>query len=642
MTQGWIEKVAESAKVSVAEAARMLSYRGIRPDRSLRPARSLVVNRIAFTGEKKGTAAGKIAFDWSGLSSGVWAVTSHANLVGKSSVLEVLLWCFRGEPKNLQDDVRSWLESVVVGFEVDDQRYLIEFDVVDKVPSGTLSRLRPDGAADALDRFTSDPGFAAAMSRFMMDTLDLDPVPARQGDEEDKQTVVHGWTALSGALYFGGDHKLLLGDVQWGGLPARMLQMYVGLPWASTVMQASTAKKEVEQELARATRATSETAARTVQARGRIEAELQAARETLLQAVAEQATAAELDRLASEIARLSAIALEMEQRVSTAEDEYRLLKQMADDDERSARNLRENLIATSFFNGLQPTCCPRCDAAVTKDRVKRESAQFSCSLCSEPIAEEQLDGASDAIDEAEQRHAMSQAAAERSKAELPPLRAQLKHTRTSLQTTRDALVTAAQSDAFVKRRDAELEVARLEGALKERQSEPTGFLPPADAALVDAALTESSSAFEAQRGDLLERLNEEILRLGKSFGVLRLEKVKLNWVAQMRLEKGGQATAFSKLTAGERLRLRIATAIALIRVGRERGVGRHPGLLIIDSPGAEETSDSDLATLLAELKQIAGETPGLQILIASADAPAVLSALGKDRCRVAAAGAYLW
>lgn len=642
MTQGWIEKVADTAKISVGEAARMLSHRGIRPDRSLRPARSLVVNRIAFAGEKRGTATGRIAFDWSGLSSGVWAVTSHANLVGKSSVLEVLLWCFRGEPKSLQEDVRSWLKSVLVGFEVDDQRYLVEFDVVEKVPNGTLSRLRPDGAVDVLDRFTSDAGFAAAMSRFMMDTLDLDPVPARQGNEEDKQTVVHGWTALSGALYFGGDHKLLLGDVQWGGLPARMLQMYVGLPWASTVMQASTAKKEVEQELARATRATSETAARTVQARSRIEVELEAARETLATAMAEQATAAELDQLAGEIGRLSAVVLEMEQRVSAAEDEYKLLKQTADDDERSVRNLRENLVATSFFNGLQPTCCPRCDAAVTKDRVTRESAQFSCSLCSEPIAEEQLDGASDAIEEAERRHSISQVTVERSKAGLPPLRAQLKLTRASLQTTRDALVKAAQSDAFAKRRGAELEVARLEGALKERQSEPTGFLPPADAALVDAALAEANAAFEAQRGDLLERLNDEILRLGKSFGVLRLEKVKLNWVAQMRLEKGGQPTSFSKLTAGERLRLRIATAIALIRVGRERGVGRHPGLLVIDSPGAEETSDSDLATLLGELKKIAGETPGLQILVASADAPAVLSALGENKCRVAAAGTYLW
>jgi hypothetical protein len=41
--------------------------------------------------------------------------------------------------------------------------------------------------------------------------------------------------------------------------------------------------------------------------------------------------------------------------------------------------------------------------------------------------------------------------------------------------------------------------------------------------------------------------------------------------------------------------------------------------LIIHSPGAEEVSDIDLAARLGELQTIAKETPGLQILVASAN-----------------------
>jgi hypothetical protein len=86
----------------------------------------------------------------------------------------------------------------------------------------------------------------------------------------------------------------------------------------------------------------------------------------------------------------------------------------------------------------------------------------------------------------------------------------------------------------------------------------------------------------------------------------------------------------------------LATAISLLRVGHERGLGRHPGLLIIDSPGNEEVSDIDLSALLGELQLIARETPGLQIIVASANAPKIVAQLGEDYCKVAAEGENLW
>lgn len=90
------------------------------------------------------------------------------------------------------------------------------------------------------------------MARFMMDALDLDLLPAMQGDEDDKDVVEHGWLALSNVFYLGGEHKILLGDAQMAGLPARMLQMYVGLPWASTKTFVTTAKKELDQKRTKA------------------------------------------------------------------------------------------------------------------------------------------------------------------------------------------------------------------------------------------------------------------------------------------------------------------------------------------------------------------------------------------------------
>lgn len=642
MTASWLEKVAEKIGMSPVEAELALRRRGIVADRPMRPARTLTITAVAFKGEKSGKAQGTINFFWEGLKPGIWAITSEKNFAGKSSIIEIILWCLRGTPKNLQEDVHKWLNWVALDFMVDEQPYRIEFTVEAGVPSGTLMLIQPGGGSMIIDRFSTDQGFAATMSQFMMNTLDLDPIPAMQGREGDKKAVEHGWTALSGGLYFGGDHKLLLGDVQMAGLPGRMLQMYVGLPWALTVMQARTVKKEVEQEQDQSNRAAARAAMEATKARTRLETDLAAAKKTLAGLSPTEATAEELERLASELGKLSPIAIDQATRHAAAKADLQALRGVADTDQRTLRNLRENIVAEQFFNGLEPVCCPRCEAKVSGERIKRESVDLNCSLCAEQIPVETMEGVSETIEESERRAQASNAAVERAVAHEASLRRLANDASKAVDAARKALEKAATATTFQQRRDAELAVARLEGALKERKIDGASPAPSPDLALVRAATKEAETAYDESRGDILQRLSEEILSLAQRLGVRMLEAVKLGSNATLALTKGGESTSFSRVTAGERLRLRLATAVALLRVGRERGLGRHPGLLIIDSPGAEEVSDIDLAALLGELQTIAKETPGLQILVASANPPAIVNQLGEDWCRIAEKAAYLW
>lgn len=642
MSGSWLETVAAKAGMRPAEAELALRKRGIVADRPLRPARTITVRRIAFQGEKRGTAQGPIDFDWSNLTAGVWAVTSERNFRGKSTVIEILLWTLRGTPKRLQDDVRGWLSGVCVEFDVDDQRYVVDFAVEAGIPRGSLARRRASGETDELDRFLSNEGFEAAMARFMMGTLDLDPITAMHGKEGERQVIEHGWAALSGGLYYGGDHKQLLGDVQMAGLPARMLQMYIGMPWATTKMQAGTAKRELDQEAEKASKAAATAAKDAQTARTRIEGELQKAKTALAGFAPETGTAAELERLAGEVVRLSPIALDLVQRHARAENEATELERLATADERAVRDMRENIVATQFFNGLQPVCCPRCETRVSSERLKRESKDLSCSLCAEDIPIDEMEGASDGLDAIEHRFAAAKDAAARARTDVKALGEQSSASTGELNKTRQALAKAASSATFEQRRKAELEVARLEGALKERQIAANPPSVSTDVALVDAAYAEAEKAYMVGRGDILDRLNTEILALARQLGVQMLEEVNLNTNATMRLKKGGAPTSFSNVTAGERLRLRIATAVALLRVGQERGLGRHPGLLIVDSPAAEEVSPDDLTAVLSELEGIAQETKGLQILIGSANANAIVAQLGEQRCRSATGDDYLW
>jgi hypothetical protein len=160
--------------------------------------------------------------------------------------------------------------------------------------------------------------------------------------------------------------------------------------------------------------------------------------------------------------------------------------------------------------------------------------------------------------------------------------------------------------------------------------------------VVDVAHAIAKKEMDDAANKLLTDLGNEVLNLAQRFGFVSLEWVKIDAQAQMTLCKGDETTVFGKVTIGERLRLRLATAIALLRIGKRLGVGRHPGLLIVDSPGSQETDETNLEAFLKELRTIADEEVGLQVFVSSANATEVTTLLEPERCRVATKGQYLW
>jgi hypothetical protein len=643
MSEGWHERIATEAGVKVTKVEEVLARQRIRSRLGARPARKLRVASIIFTGDKRGKATGPIAFTWSGLRDGAWAVASEGtNLVGKSSVLEIMLWALRGDPKGLQGDVQKWLDHVRVEFTLDDQMHAVEFAVTKGIPTGTLSRMRPDGSVERLDSFETHQGFAAAMSRFMMEALDLEPIPYQKGKDEAAQVAHHSWKALSGGLYFWGDHQFLLGDSQWGGLPARILQLYVGLPWASTVMQASTALKDLGAEELR-TKAVQQTAFdRSEKARAQIEEDLRTARTRLSKLGDAADFAQQVEGLANAVVETAASYNELERKLVDAENEARALKEAANADEREIRNIRETFVAVSFFNGLQPTCCPRCEAAVTKDRIKREHTDFSCSVCAEPIPAEKMENVNERLTEAEERAAATKGASDRATALVGELKEKLSAEHKRMLMARVNLGAAPNASNLRERRDVELEIAGLEGMLQAHSSSTEALGETADRAIVYAAHCIAKKEMDDAADKLLKDLGEEVLTLARRFGLVSLEWVSIDAQAHMTLSKGGETTVFGKVTIGERLRLRIATAIGLLRIGKRLGVGRHPGLLIIDSPGAQETDETNLEAFLKELRTVAETEVGLQVFVSSTRASDLLMILDPEKCRVATKDDYLW
>lgn len=95
--------------------------------------------------------------------------------------------------------------------------------------------------------------------------------------------------------------------------------------------------------------------------------------------------------------------------------------------------------------------------------------------------------------------------------------------------------------------------------------------------------------------------------------------------------KDGEKTPFDDFSRGERLRMRIAAVIAMLRVSTQRGAASHPGLLLIDAVGAEEMTTEPGRKLIAALLDLADKLPALQIVLTTATPPLIEGLLADDR-----------
>jgi hypothetical protein len=319
----------------------------------------------------------------------------------------------------------------------------------------------------------------------------------------------------------------------------------------------------------------------------------------------------------------------------------------------------EASLAKAFFHTLKPTVCPRCDAQVTQAQWARED-NGHCSLCSSALhpATSHYDdrtgdeGDLDDLDDGQElREALAQIqqAVEGAATVLADRQANSAAAATTLSRAQNALHDALTRPTAGNRRAVELEVARLNGALDERRGrfddlgDPAGVAPlQRDHDILKAAEKASHTRrTQALRG-VLQAVQGDIVSMGRQLGLEMLEAVELGTSATLKVSKGGQNQPYSSLTEGEQLRLKIVTTTALLRHGIRTGVGRHPGLLIIDSPGAEEVDRGDLELMLQGLVQLTETAPQLQVIIATARGQEVASIIPPEQLRLAPEGEHLW
>lgn len=660
------QEVATKIKREVGEIEAVLTKHQVDLTAATPAPAHLVVNRLYFRGtktltgvtpdgetvEKHETYQVPFEFEWH-VEPGLHGIGSDRNLRGKSSVIELLMWVLRGR-QSLRSDVLSWVEHVEGDFRIDSTGFHVSIDVNENDLSGELVLTASSGLKSTLGRFSDAEQFEALMNSTMMGRLNLPPISiATEGRRND-----HTWPTYASALVINGSTlENLVGEHKYG-LPSKLLQMFIGTDWSAVRAQAGSALKVAEFELAQRQQAAEQQSAQSEAAHAAALEVVAAAKKRLAEIPAASVTADALDTALTRLTALDGASTHLHQRLITARQSEAEALALLADAEHAVHAVEEDDLATRFFHKMRPSVCPRCEAPVTDDRLQAEAEGSSCSVCFHDISTDDEGGDADehgGEDVDDEQAEVDQVDALRLVAEHATGHRQaieMEFSAASADRDQQAAVVAASRNEQARdeeRHQAELELARAEGAAAALEPAPVEASPDAGELAMLQSEVEVLKAAEkivsgwvtdAQSGPL-DELSADITNLARSFGMANLSEVHLDGATRMKVYTGGAQENYGDVERGEQLRLKVATAIALIRRSRSSGVGRHPGFLVVDSLGAEEIPDEDLRAMLSALRDVADEL-GIQIFIATRNTPLLEEIIEGDRCRLGRDNGFVW
>lgn len=649
-------RIAKKSGVSVVTVDEVLTGQAVTLVPVPPVSRSIDIRRLSFSGSRTNTkwdGAFDQTFDF---FNGVTAFITDENLRGKSSVIELVTWALRGKPRELRSDVQAWFDRITLEYAINGVPMAVVLtkngtdfvaDIIRATDANTL-RSYLEGKPGQKDvnvvaASLTESQFASVQDETMMTLLGFDPITNFQKHKGSDQgaTRSNTWPAYYGGIHLPRNSDLLFGDTVFASLPARILQMYCNVPLMGTYIRLATLVRVQKQTEANILRRATDDAAVRAEERNAIKSELKTldAQFTALPTASGRSFAVVAEEL-REAERDLETAMADRRETARALSDARAERQ---EEELRANNNRETELAELLFHGLNPAHCPRCEQKIEHQRTQRELSDHECAVCTKEIPanighyDDSAEDAEVAIDVLEALREIETAAKEGDLAVSNATEAARIH----VSTLATELAAASQADEFTNIFQIQLDQSRLRGRLEGFTDGSTVAGTSENVRVLEAALDILKAVTAEAANRLFVELDAEILTIGRKLGIDNLDSVKLSRTGGMSVVTAGVEAAFKDLSGGERVRLRIAVVVALLRVGQRSGAGSHPGLILLDSPGDELTREAE-AILLRELESLKNELPTLQVLVASDDPLAVQGHIPEEHIYSSLDGTPLW
>jgi hypothetical protein len=623
-------------------------------DANTPPQGRLIVHNVRVVGEKK-HADHQVARAFNyyrELRSGLTAWVGE-NGSGKSTILSCILWALTGSDSGISKRVRPWIHDVAVQFSVGDDPYTsrvtrtaegvtggiykdhLTFDQID------LGRVEPEILFDNRDEMRE------AIDLFFMQHLGISTLrwTAHGSQKDDPDLHAHSttWRTYAHAIHIEDDsYDDLIIDPQkgYGRQDRKILEMMLGVDHSRAV-----AEIQVEADFAR-------------EAYGRAKSRVSGKQGVVNQQIAELEqelldVQAQLDGLNQPQAPVEADTVFVDKRGRRSallaeqnqldQELYSLKNRIGDieaeilDIERTKIAITEQSEVEYLINSLAVVRCPHCESPVdAKDRLVMERQEHTCHVCTQPLQRTRTRGDlktllrerdSEISDlRAEQRRLTDQQKSlevklSASREESSKLGRELEQ---NVQQARDGF-SASLATLLVRKGQIEGQIEQLKRNLNEMEAEQFEVDTAArwHTILQTAAEIADEEVFREYQ-DIFNRVSDLALKLADQFGVPDIERVIIDEKRYVRIVQGGVQVSHNELARSERVKFKIAFHLALMLLGTKYGLGKHPGFLIIDTPGTAEVNNIDFIEMAKDLTDMHNQHGDkVQILMATARTEAI-------------------
>ena len=619
---------------------------------SARKAPALQVKHLRFTGEKKlnDQLPQPFVYDQE-FEPGVNVICVPDNSRGKSSILKTIKFALTGDNEDYDADVRSWITDVWLTFSLDHQVFTVLHNMQGQrravlVPGEEFRSLEvvPDEATVTLMDETGADSIRAELKHFFFKRFSLEELSWTQQDLTVPTGVAKrstSWLTYFQALQIreDGDAYLLV-DAKHaiGNQDGLIFSAFLGLNLAEPLNRLGVEEQLAKKAVTQAERLTAEQVQVAQADAARLDAELKEAQkqtQSIHNAQAARRTTVVNSEPARRLAEVNGAITSglAEQRDLEVDREQlgRSLKQLR----ARERQLREAVAINLHFTGIEVNLCPNCDHDVDSAALERERVQHECRLCGKPAGG--TDQAQIEAFEAEANALVLQVKdMERVRGELNRHLGQLRNRLELLQAEAAELTAAAAQGLdyalLSPEEQAELtrlyeQIGRLQANLvtaRQRAERPAEQESELKGTMFAVQKVRQYLRKEAatRNEHVLTRLSALTQEAAQAIGVESVSDVSCSPLGKVDLKKHGRSVGFGGVqNQGERMRIKLAFFLAMMRLGREPGLGRHPGFLLIDQPGSGEMATEDFQALAHMFRELdAHSASGVQLICATARA----------------------
>lgn len=610
------------------------------------PSKRLVIKRVLFSGIKKvSEEVAPFKFDKK-FDKGLFMIMAD-NLKGKSSVFKIIKFALTGD-NDIAVDVRGWVNSIYLEFNINEDVYTVYINSEKPQIKGALYKLSINELIDKevnsdLLLFDVDNGslYKANIQDFFFKQFQFYHLNwTQKSSQKDKNELLEAkasWTTYYESIYLTSKASNTLA---YGNQEELIFQMLLGLKLTYPINRIKTKLEKTQFDLSKLKDLTSlETRQRTSESKGFTKEleksqnelrKLKSTEEVLIDSSSlydrRSNLSNELNNINNKLTnidnsiyelRRSDITLQHNNQDITIEgNRYKDLIKKA---EKSKIALEEHIDFGIFFSNLDIKSCPHCNTTVSVDKKMRQKEARECILCSHHIdnadsldkevfeqkiksLELEIQGYSTQLSKLRNTYSKNKTERESIKTKISEQELNAKELRATVKQRSkeikdiESTLQKAQQNTSAQQRILELEksCAVLDFRIKALNAENEPGINT-EINSYETKIELLSEAFEklkkvrsAQNEEIINNFEQLLLDELLDLGIKGITEVSLNDSFKISYNINGNWVTFDKISEGEQLRVKIAFYLSIIQLDIKFNAGKHPRLLIIDSPNKEE------------------------------------------------------